>query len=59
VLDVLGLLAEQLGRPLPEMLAHTHHIAHGTTSALNTLVTGIVPAIGSSPPRATATRSSS
>jgi N-methylhydantoinase A len=32
VLDVLALLAEQLGRPLDEMLADTHHIAHGTTS---------------------------
>ena len=46
VLDVLGLLAEQLGRPLPEMLADTHHIAHGTTSSLNALVTGNVPAVG-------------
>ena len=44
VLDVLELLAEQLGRPLPEMLADTHHIAHGTTSSLNALVTGNVPA---------------
>ena len=46
VLDVLELLAEQLGRPLPEMLADTHHIAHGTTSSLNALVTGNVPAVG-------------
>ena len=46
VLDVLGLLAEQLGQPLPEMLADTHHIAHGTTSSLNALVTGNVPAVG-------------
>ena len=33
-------------RPLPEMLADTHHIAHGTTSSLNALVTGNVPAVG-------------
>ena len=46
VLDVLGLLAEQLGKPLPEMLAETHHIAHGTTSSLNALVTGNVPPVG-------------
>jgi len=46
VLDVLELLAEQLGRPLPEMLADTHHVAHGTTSSLNALVTGNVPAVG-------------
>jgi N-methylhydantoinase A len=46
VLDVLGLLAEQLGKPLPEMLAQTHHIAHGTTSSLNALVTGNVPPVG-------------
>ncbi|MEV6639052.1 hydantoinase/oxoprolinase family protein [Amycolatopsis sp. NPDC051371] len=46
VLDVLGLLAEQLGKPLPEMLADTHHIAHGTTSSLNALVTGNVPPVG-------------
>ena len=44
VLDVLELLAEQLGRSLAEMLADTHHIAHGTTSSLNALVTGNVPA---------------
>ncbi|WP_236789597.1 hydantoinase/oxoprolinase family protein [Amycolatopsis sp. GM8] len=46
VLDVLELLAEQLGRTLPEMLAETHHIAHGTTSSLNALVTGNVPPVG-------------
>ena len=46
VLDVLGLLAEQLGRTLPEMLAETHHIAHGTTSSLNALVMGNVPDVG-------------
>jgi N-methylhydantoinase A len=46
VLDVLELLAEQIGRSLPEMLADTHHIAHGTTSSLNALVTGNVPAVG-------------
>src|SRR3954447_1596189 len=46
VLDVLELLAEQIGKSLPEMLAGTHHIAHGTTSSLNALVTGTVPAVG-------------
>ncbi|ANN16075.1 hydantoinase [Amycolatopsis orientalis] len=46
VLDVLEQLAEQLGKALPEMLAETHHIAHGTTSSLNALVTGNVPAVG-------------
>src|SRR5712671_2971793 len=46
VLDVLELLAEQLGIPLPDMLAGTHHIAHGTTSSLNALVTGNVPPVG-------------
>ncbi|RSD10264.1 hydantoinase/oxoprolinase family protein [Amycolatopsis eburnea] len=46
VLDVLELLAEQLGVSLPEMLADTHHIAHGTTSSLNALVMGNVPPVG-------------
>src|ERR1700761_8352689 len=46
VLDVLSLLAEQLGKSLPDMLADTHHIAHGTTSSLNALVTGNVPPVG-------------
>ncbi len=46
VLDVLTLLAEQLGISLPELLADTHHIAHGTTSSLNALVTGNVPPVG-------------
>jgi N-methylhydantoinase A len=46
VLDVLRLLAEQLGKSLREMLAQTHHIAHGTTSSLNALVTGNVPPVG-------------
>src|ERR1700753_3831644 len=46
VMDVLALLAEQLGQSLPYMLANTHHIAHGTTSSLNALVTGNVPPVG-------------
>ncbi|MGY1717244.1 hydantoinase/oxoprolinase family protein [Geodermatophilus sp. SYSU D01106] len=46
VLDVLGVLAEQLGRPLEDVLADTHHIAHGTTSSLNALVMGNVPPVG-------------
>src|SRR5215470_12806923 len=46
ILDVLKLLAEQLGISLQDMLAGTHHIAHGTTSSLNALVTGNVPPVG-------------
>lgn len=46
VMDVLGVLADQLGEPLEEMLAKTHHIAHGTTSSLNALVMGNVPPVG-------------
>src|SRR5580704_11222835 len=46
VLDVLELLAEQLGVSLQDMLAGTHHIAHGTTSSLNALVMGNVPPVG-------------
>ncbi|HEY3471751.1 MAG TPA: hydantoinase/oxoprolinase family protein [Amycolatopsis sp.] len=46
VLDVLELLAGQLGVPLERMLADTHHIAHGTTSSLNALVMGNVPDVG-------------
>jgi N-methylhydantoinase A len=46
VLDVLSVLAGQIGRPVADMLADTHHVAHGTTSSLNALVTGTVPAIG-------------
>ncbi|MFC9556916.1 hydantoinase/oxoprolinase family protein [Rhodococcus sp. NPDC056960] len=46
VLDVLETLAEQLGCPVEEMLADTHHIAHGTTSSLNALVMGNVPPVG-------------
>lgn len=46
VMDVLGVLAEQLSVSLQEMLADTHHIAHGTTSSLNALVMGNVPPVG-------------
>ncbi len=46
VMDVLQVLADQLGQPLDEMLANTHHIAHGTTSSLNALVMGNVPDVG-------------
>ncbi|RZK95910.1 MAG: hydantoinase/oxoprolinase family protein [Rhodococcus sp. (in: high G+C Gram-positive bacteria)] len=46
VIDVLEALAEQLGCPIEEMLANTHHIAHGTTSSLNALVMGNVPPVG-------------
>jgi N-methylhydantoinase A len=46
VMDVIALLAEQLGESVEEMLAKTHHIAHGTTSSLNALVMGNVPPVG-------------
>jgi N-methylhydantoinase A len=46
VMDALVVLAEQLGEPVGEMLARTHHVAHGTTSSLNALVTGNVPRVG-------------
>ncbi|MGU3431968.1 hydantoinase/oxoprolinase family protein [Actinomycetes bacterium M1A6_2h] len=46
VIDVLEVLAEQLGCPIETMLADTHHIAHGTTSSLNALVMGNVPPVG-------------
>ncbi len=46
VLDVIGLLADQLGTTVETMLADTHHVAHGTTSSLNALVTGNVPPVG-------------
>ncbi|WP_016880964.1 MULTISPECIES: hydantoinase/oxoprolinase family protein [unclassified Rhodococcus (in: high G+C Gram-positive bacteria)] len=46
VIDVLEVLAGQLGCPIEEMLANTHHIAHGTTSSLNALVMGNVPPVG-------------
>jgi N-methylhydantoinase A len=46
VLDVLSVLAGQIGRPVADMLADTHHVAHGTTSSLNALVTGAVPPVG-------------
>lgn len=46
VLDVVTSLAEQLGTTVEAMLADTHHIAHGTTSSLNSLVMGNVPPVG-------------
>ena len=46
VVDVLEVLAEQLGESVEEMLSKTHHIAHGTTSSLNALVMGHVPPVG-------------
>jgi N-methylhydantoinase A len=46
VLDTLEVLAQQLGCPIQQMLADTHHIAHGTTSSLNALVMGNVPPVG-------------
>jgi N-methylhydantoinase A len=46
VLDVIQLLADQLGSTVETMLAGTHHVAHGTTSSLNALVTGNVPPVG-------------
>lgn len=46
VLNVIDLLAVELGCPVEAMLADTDHIAHGTTSSLNALVMGKVPSIG-------------
>lgn len=46
VMDVITVLAEQLGQSVEEMLGNTHHIAHGTTSSLNALVMGNVPPVG-------------
>jgi N-methylhydantoinase A len=46
VLDVLGALAEHRGESLEVMLASVHHLAHGTTSSLNALVTRNVPQVG-------------
>ncbi|CAA9553309.1 MAG: N-methylhydantoinase A [uncultured Thermomicrobiales bacterium] len=46
VLDVLRVLAEERGDSLEAMLADVHHLAHGTTSSLNALVTGNVPQVG-------------
>jgi N-methylhydantoinase A len=46
VLDVLEVLAEQVGESVEAMLAKTQHIAHGTTSTLNALLTGNVPPVG-------------
>jgi N-methylhydantoinase A len=38
VLDGLALLARELGRPLPDMLAETERLVHGTTVATNALL---------------------
>src|ERR1044072_4534091 len=46
VLDVLELLAEQLGRWLPERLGEAPAIAPRTTSPLNPLFTANVPPVG-------------
>jgi len=46
VLDVLRALALERGERLEVMLADVHHMAHGTTSSLNALVTGNVPEVG-------------
>ncbi|WP_088318629.1 hydantoinase/oxoprolinase family protein [Kineosporia sp. R_H_3] len=46
VVDALAALATQLDIGLDALLAGTHHIAHGTTSSLNALVTGNVPPVG-------------
>ncbi|WP_176598168.1 MULTISPECIES: hydantoinase/oxoprolinase family protein [Sphingobium] len=46
VLSAIDLLAAELDMPVPDLLAQTDHIAHGTTSSLNALVMGKVPSIG-------------
>ncbi|MER5626908.1 hydantoinase/oxoprolinase family protein [Streptosporangium sp. NPDC002544] len=44
--DALDLLASQAGLTTEELLARTSHVAHGTTAALNALVTGDVATVG-------------
>ncbi|WP_283139230.1 hydantoinase/oxoprolinase family protein [Rhizohabitans arisaemae] len=44
--NALDLLAEQAGLSTEELLARTSHVAHGTTAALNALVTGNVATVG-------------
>src|SRR5579884_23968 len=46
VLDALAELAQGLGRSRRELLAQTVSICHGTTAALNALVTGGVAEVG-------------
>jgi len=46
MLNVLQELAEVIGLPLRDLLARTDYICHGTTSALNALVTGNVAKVG-------------
>lgn len=46
VLQVLEALAAEVGSSPAEMLGDTTYVAHGTTSSLNALVQGKVPAVG-------------
>ncbi|MEQ9661898.1 MAG: hydantoinase/oxoprolinase family protein [Parasphingopyxis sp.] len=46
VLRAVDMIAEKLGCSVETLLADTDHIAHGTTSSLNSLVMGNVPDIG-------------
>src|ERR1700750_686567 len=46
VMDVLAVLAGDMADTVEEMLAKTQHVAHGTTSSMNALVTGNVPPVG-------------
>ncbi|MET0453127.1 MAG: hydantoinase/oxoprolinase family protein [Mycobacterium sp.] len=46
VFDVLRALSQERGESIEGMLADVHHLAHGTTSSLNALVTGNVPKVG-------------
>lgn len=48
-LDVLDDLAKELGIKLQELLVQHQFTIHGTTSALNAVVTGSVTKVGSSP----------
>lgn len=46
VLDALGRAALELGTPLPELLAGTSVLSHGTTVGLNALLTGTGARVG-------------
>jgi N-methylhydantoinase A len=46
VFNILDELAQNLGLPRHDLLGETEYIAHGTTAALNALVTGNVAKVG-------------
>ena len=46
MMDSLGELASEVGLSRAQLLAETSSICHGTTSALNALVTGNMATVG-------------